>query len=52
MKIEYIRHIFKQEGYRITFCNGIYFAKKYLKTYKADSLNGLYKIIFSNKIYI
>ena len=52
MKIEYIRQRFLQEGYRITFCNGIYFAKKYQQNYKADSLNGLYKIIFSNKIYI
>ena len=46
MKTEYIRQRFKQEGYLITFCNGTYFAKKYLITYKADSLNGLYKIVF------
>ena len=46
MKIEYIRQRFLQEGYRITFCNGTYFAKKYLRTYKADSLNGLYQIVF------
>lgn len=46
MKIEYIRHRFKQEGYRITFCNGIYLASKYQRTYKADSLNGLYQIVF------
>ena len=46
MKIEYIRQRFKQEGYRITFGNGSYFAKKYQQTYKADSLNGLYKIVF------
>lgn len=52
MKIEYIRHRFKREGYLITYCNGTYFAKKYQQNYKADSLNGLYKIIFSNKIYI
>lgn len=46
MKIEYIRQRFLHEGYRITFCNGTYFAKKYLITYKADSLNGLYQIVF------
>ena len=46
MKIEYIRQRFNQEGYRITFCNGTYFAKKHLRTYKADSLNGLYQIVF------
>lgn len=46
MKIEYIRQRFSHEGYRITFCNGTYFAKKYLRTYKADSLNGLYHIVF------
>lgn len=46
MKIENIRQRFKQEGYRITFCNGIYLASKYQITYKADSLNGLYQIVF------
>ena len=46
MKIEYIRQRFNQEDYRITFCNGSYFAKKYQQTYKADSLNGLYQIVF------
>lgn len=46
MKTEYIRQRFKQEGYRITFCNGIYLASKYQITYKADSLNGLYQIVF------
>ena len=52
MKTEYIRQRFKQDGYHITFCNGMYFAKKYLSTYKADSLNGLYDILFRNKKYI
>ena len=46
MKTEYIRQRFKQEGYRITFCNGSYFAKKYQQTYKADSSNWLYQIVF------
>ena len=46
MKIENIRKKFEREGYRLTYCNGSYFAKKYQRTYKADSLNGLYKIVF------
>ena len=46
MKTEYIRKRFKQEGYHLTFCNGTYFAKKHQRTYKADSLNGLYQIVF------
>lgn len=46
MKIEYIRQRFLQEGYRITFCNGAYFAQKYQRTYKADSLHALYQIVF------
>lgn len=46
MKTEYIRKRFKQEGYHITFCNGMYFANKHQRTYKADSLNGLYQIVF------
>ena len=52
MKKEDIRKKFQQEGYHLAYCNGSYFAKKYQQNYKADSLNGLYKIIFSNKIYI
>ena len=47
MKTEYIRQRFKQEGYHLTFCNGTYFAKKYQRTYNADSLHALYKIVFS-----
>ena len=46
MKIEYIRQRFNHEGYSLTFCNGIYLASKYQITYKADSLNGLYQIVF------
>ena len=52
MRTEYIIQRFKREGYHLAYCNGSYFAKKYQQNYKADSLNGLYKIIFSNKIYI
>lgn len=46
MKTEYIRKKFQQDGYHLTYCNGAYFAKKHQQTYKADSLNGLYKIVF------
>ena len=46
MKTEYIRKRFKQEGYHLAYCNGAYFAKKHQQTYKADSLNGLYQIVF------
>ena len=46
MKIEYIRQRFKHEGYILTFCNGTYLASKYQRTYKSDSLNGLYQIVF------
>lgn len=49
MKTDYIRSRMKKEGYRVTYCNGSYFAKKYQQTYKADSLNGLYNILFGNK---
>lgn len=46
MKTDYIRQRFEREGYRLAYCNGSYFAKKHQQTYKADSLNGLYKIVF------
>lgn len=46
MKKEDIRKKFQQEGYHLAYCNGAYFAKKYLRTYKADSLHALYKIVF------
>lgn len=52
MRTDEIRKRLDKDGYRITYYNGSYFAKKHLKTYRADLLNGLYKIIFSNKIYI
>lgn len=52
MRTDYIRNRIKREGYYLTYCNGTYFAKKQLRTYKADSLNGLYDIIFGNKKYI
>lgn len=52
MRIDYIRDRIKREGYHLTFCNGTYFAKKNLRTYKADSLNGLYDILFRNKKYM
>lgn len=52
MKTDYIRDRIKREGYILTYCNGTYFAKKQLRTYKADSLNGLYDILFRNKKYI
>lgn len=46
MKKEDIRKKFEREGYRLAYCNGSYFAKKYQRTYKADSLHALYKIVF------
>ena len=46
MKTEYIRKRFEQEGYHLAYCNGSYFAKKYQRTYKGDSLHALYKIVF------
>ena len=52
MKKEDIRKKFQQEGYHLAYCNGSYFAKKHQQTYKADSLNGLYDILFRNKKYI
>ena len=52
MKIEDIRKKFEREGYHLTYCNGSYFAQKYQRTYKADSLNGLYDILFRNKKYV
>lgn len=52
MKTEYIRDRIKREGYHLTYCNGSYFAKKYQQTYKADSLNRLYDILFRNKKYV
>ena len=52
MRTDEIRKRLEKDGYRITYCNGSYFAKKYQQTYKADSLNGLYDILFRNKKYM
>lgn len=46
MKKEDIRKKFQQEDYHLAYCNGSYFAKKYQRTYKGDSLHALYKIVF------
>ena len=52
MRTDEIRKRLEKDGYRITYCNGSYFAKKNRKTYRADSLNGLYDILFRNKKYV
>lgn len=49
MRTDYIRKRIERNGYKLTYCAGFYFAKKHLKTYRADSLNGLYNILFGNK---
>ena len=47
MRTDEIRKRLEKDGYRITYCNGSYFAQKYQRTYKGDSLHALYKIVFS-----